>query len=40
MRAALYVGVGGFAGSVLRYLLSLIPVSEKAAFPVVTLRST
>jgi CrcB protein len=37
MRAALYVGVGGFAGSVLRYLLSLIPVSEKAAFPVVTL---
>jgi len=37
MRAAIAVGIGGFLGTVCRYLLSLIPISEKTAFPVVTL---
>ncbi len=37
MRAVLAVGIGGFIGSVCRYLMSLIPVSEKTAFPIVTL---
>lgn len=30
------VGAGGFVGSVCRYLLSLIPVSEMSVFPVKT----
>lgn len=33
----LMVGFGGFAGSVLRYLISLIPLNEKYAFPFKTL---
>ena len=37
MRACLLIGLGGFFGAVLRYLLSLIPVSEKLGFPVMTL---
>jgi CrcB protein len=37
MRAIIAVGIGGFLGTVCRYLLSLIPVSERTAFPVVTL---
>lgn len=32
----LMVGIGGFAGSVCRYLISLIPITEKHAFPVKT----
>lgn len=27
------VGIGGFIGSVLRYLISLIPISQKSTFP-------
>lgn len=30
------VGAGGFIGAVLRYLIGLIPVSERAIFPVKT----
>ena len=32
----LMVGIGGFVGSVCRYLISLIPVNEKYTFPVKT----
>ena len=32
----LAVGAGGFLGSVCRYLISLIPVSEAAVFPIKT----
>lgn len=37
MYNCLLVGCGGFVGSVLRYLVSLIPVREHTAFPVNTL---
>ena len=37
MRAVLAVGLGGFLGSVCRYLMTLIPVSDKSGFPVATL---
>ena len=37
MRACLLIGFGGFFGAVLRYLLSLVPVSERMGFPIVTL---
>jgi CrcB protein len=37
MRACVIVGLGGFLGTVCRYLLSLIPLSERTGFPVVTL---
>ena len=30
------VGAGGFLGSALRYLISLIPVSEATVFPIKT----
>lgn len=33
----LFVGAGGFIGAVLRYLLGLLPVSERTQFPVVTM---
>jgi CrcB protein len=33
----LFVGVGGFVGSVLRYLISLIPLRHESGFPLVTL---
>jgi fluoride exporter len=33
----LFVGLGGFAGSVLRYLVTLIPTDASAVFPVKTL---
>lgn len=33
----LIVGIGGFVGSILRYLISLIPVNEKNTFPIKTL---
>lgn len=32
----LAVGIGGFCGSILRYLISLIPLQNKANFPVNT----
>ena len=37
MRAVLIIGLGGFVGAVLRYLLSLIPLAQRTGFPVVTL---
>ena len=37
MRAIIAVGMGGFLGTVLRYLLSLIPLSDKTGFPFITL---
>lgn len=33
----LIVGTGGFVGSILRYLISLIPINEKYIFPIKTL---
>ena len=33
----IFVGVGGFIGSVLRYLVSLIPLRHESGFPLVTL---
>lgn len=32
-----FVGLGGFSGAVLRYLLSLLPVGENTLFPIQTL---
>ncbi len=37
MLNCLMVGLGGFVGSVFRYLIGLIPVDTQAAFPVKTL---
>lgn len=37
MRACIIVGLGGFLGTVCRYLLSLLPISEKTSFPIITL---
>lgn len=37
MRAVFIIGLGGFVGAVLRYLLTLAPISEKTGFPVITL---
>ena len=37
MRTCLFVGIGGFLGTVCRYLVSLIPISEKNGFPFNTL---
>ena len=37
MRACMIVGIGGFIGTVCRYLLTLIPISNKTGFPIVTL---
>ena len=37
MIECLFVGVGGFIGSVCRYLIGLIPVSPSNGFPVKTL---
>ena len=33
----IYVGLGGFIGSILRYLISLIPLNENNSFPYKTL---
>lgn len=33
----LFVGLGGFIGAVMRYLLGLIPIKEYTSFPVITL---
>ena len=37
MIECLFVGIGGFIGSVCRYLIGLIPVSSSNGFPVKTL---
>jgi fluoride exporter len=37
MRAVLAIGLGGFLGTVCRYLMTLIPVTERTDFPVITL---
>lgn len=37
MLNCLYVGIGGFVGSVLRYLVGLIPANPSNGFPVKTL---
>ena len=37
MQTCLIVGLGGFLGSVCRYLLSLLPYSERTSFPIITL---
>ena len=37
MMNCLMVGLGGFCGAVLRYLLGLIPASSKTGFPIITL---
>lgn len=37
MQTWLVVGLGGFLGSVCRYGLSLLPLSAKVGFPVITL---
>ena len=33
----LFVGLGGFVGSILRYLVSLVPLEHESGFPLVTL---
>ncbi len=33
----IFVGLGGFLGAVMRYLLGLIPIKEYTAFPIITL---
>lgn len=37
MAECLFVGIGGFIGSVCRYLIGLIPLSPSNGFPVKTL---
>ena len=37
MAECLFVGIGGFIGSVCRYLIGLIPISPSNGFPVKTL---
>lgn len=37
MLACLYVGMGGFIGSILRYLIGLIPLKTTHGFPILTL---
>lgn len=37
MIECLFVGAGGFAGAVFRYLMGLIPVFNKSPFPFMTL---
>jgi CrcB protein len=37
MTACIYVGIGGFIGSVLRYLIGLIPLKTTHGFPLLTL---
>ncbi|MCM1115082.1 MAG: fluoride efflux transporter CrcB [Clostridium sp.] len=36
MLNCLFVGLGGFVGAILRYLISLIPIKNPASFPVNT----
>ena len=35
----LFVGIGGFIGSVLRYLIGLVPLKDSSGFPVKTFRN-
>ncbi|MBE0601031.1 MAG: fluoride efflux transporter CrcB [Firmicutes bacterium] len=37
MRAVMMIGLEGFVGAVLRYLLSLLPFAQRTGFPVITL---
>jgi fluoride exporter len=37
MRTCLFIGLGGFLGSVCRYLISLLPLSDRTGFPFTTL---
>lgn len=37
MLNCLFVGIGGFVGSILRYLIGLIPLTEDMRFPIKTL---
>ena len=37
MRTCIIVGIGGFIGTVCRYLLTLIPYTNKTGFPLITL---
>jgi CrcB protein len=37
MRTVLVVGLGGFIGSICRYLLSLLPFTHQGGFPVATM---
>ncbi len=37
MQTVVAVGIGGFIGSVLRYLMAQVPIQEKTAFPFATL---
>jgi len=37
MRTLLVAGLGGFFGSICRYLLSLLPLPNQSGFPIVTL---
>ncbi len=37
MLDCLFVGIGGFVGTVLRYLVGLVPVKPASGFPVTTL---
>ncbi|HWQ97993.1 MAG TPA: fluoride efflux transporter CrcB [Clostridia bacterium] len=37
MLDCVFVGVGGFVGSVLRYLISLLPLRHESGFPLLTL---
>ena len=37
MAECLFIGIGGFIGSVCRYLIGLIPLSQSNGFPVKTL---
>ena len=37
MLNCLFVGIGGFIGSVFRYLIGLIPIPESTVFPIKTL---
>ena len=37
MLNSLFVGIGGFAGAICRYLMGMIPFQDKAGFPWITL---
>lgn len=37
MLKCIFVGIGGFIGSILRYLIGLLPVEMKSGFPIKTL---
>lgn len=37
MLNCLFVGIGGFIGAILRYLLGMLPLSERFEFPIITI---